>query len=84
MPRYSYFYFNRNAPGRIGPVVPEHIRYWHAAHLPDYQGGPFGDRSGGLIIFAAPSRPAAEAVVAQDPFVQAGLIEQSWLKEWPA
>ena len=63
MPRFAYFYFNRNAPDRIGPVVPAHVKYWHAAGLEEYEGGPFGDRSGGLISFAAPSLEAADALV---------------------
>jgi uncharacterized protein YciI len=82
MPRFAYFYFNRNAPDRIGPVVPGHVQYWHSANLADYQGGPFADHSGGLIMFGAPSLEAANAVVEQDPFVQADLIEQRWIKEW--
>lgn len=82
MARFVYLYFNRNASDRIGPVVPAHVQYWHSANLPDYVGGPFADRSGGLISFSAPSLQAATALVEQDPFVQADLIEQHWLKEW--
>jgi uncharacterized protein YciI len=82
MPRFVYVYFNRDAPDRVTPVVPAHVQYWHSANLDKYQGGPFTDRSGGLITFGAPSLQAASAIVAQDPFVQADLIEQRWLKEW--
>jgi uncharacterized protein YciI len=62
--------------------VPAHVQYWHSATLPEYRGGPFADHSGGLISFAAPSLEAATAVVEQDPFVLADLIEQGWIKEW--
>jgi uncharacterized protein YciI len=84
MTRFTYFYFNCYAPDRIRAVVPAHIEYWHAASLPGYDGGPFADRTGGLIVFSAPNQTAAAAIVEQDPFVQAGLIEQRWLKEWQA
>jgi uncharacterized protein YciI len=58
------------------------VKYWHSANLPDYQGGPFADHSGGLISFAAPSLEAAAALVVQDPFILADLLEQRWIKEW--
>jgi uncharacterized protein YciI len=47
-----------------------------------YQGGPFADRSGGLITFVVDEPARAEAAVAGDPFVQEGLLERYWLKEW--
>jgi hypothetical protein len=50
--------------------------------LANYLGGPFADRSGGLITFDSASPAEAERLVANDPFPQRGLIEQSWLKEW--
>ena len=40
------------------------------------------DRSGGLITFEAGSVEEAEQLVAGDPFVRAGLLEDAWLKEW--
>ena len=40
------------------------------------------DRSGGLISFEAGSVHEAEQLVAGDPFVRAGLLEDAWLKEW--
>jgi hypothetical protein len=67
MPRFAYFYFNRTAPDQVGPVVPAHVQYWHSSSLPDYQGGPFADHTGGLISFTAPSLLAAKAMVEQDP-----------------
>lgn len=77
-----YVYFMRDQPDRIGEVVPQHVRYWRDLDLPGYLGGPFGDRSGGSISFEADGRGEAERLVAGDPFVAAGLIGESWLKEW--
>ena len=42
--------------------------------------GPFSDRGGSLAIFR--SRDAAEAFVAQDPFVLEGLLESYEIHEW--
>jgi uncharacterized protein YciI len=42
--------------------------------------GPFSDRGGSLAIFR--SRAAAEAFVAQDPFVLEGLIKSYDIREW--
>jgi hypothetical protein len=41
-------------------------------------GGPFADRSGGLITFQTESDAQAEQFVADDPFVSEGLLEQHW------
>ena len=42
--------------------------------------GPFSDRSGNLAIFR--SREAADAFVAQDPFILEGLITSYEIREW--
>lgn len=42
-----------------------------------YLGGPFADRSGGLITFEASSRERAERMTAHDPFAHAGRAVQS-------
>ena len=80
--RFLYFYFNRNEPEKIRQVVPAHIEYWKNANLEGYIGGPFADRSGGLISFAASSFEEATAIILQDPFVLEDLIDQKWIKEW--
>ncbi len=82
MRRFVYFYFNRSAPERIRQVVPAHVRYWQTARLTDYQGGPFADRSGGLITFAAQDLQQAMDITLQDPFVVEDLIAEKWIKEW--
>jgi uncharacterized protein YciI len=45
-------------------------------------GGPFADRSGGLITFEAESLEAAERIIAADPFVREELLEGSVVKVW--
>jgi len=80
--RFVYFYFNRNEPEKIRQVVPAHVQYWKTAGLEGYLGGPFGDRTGGLITFSAESLEVASAIIQQDPFVLEDLVEQKWIKEW--
>ena len=80
--KFAYFYFMKNEPDKIGSHVPAHIAYWKNAKLPSYSGGPFADRTGGLIIFDAEDLPKAEEIVNKDPFVTADLIENGWVKEW--
>lgn len=80
--RFLYYYFNRNEPEKIRAVVPAHVQYWKTADLNGYMGGPFADRTGGLISFVTTSLEEAEQAVRQDPFVLENLIEQKWIKEW--
>jgi len=80
--RFVYFYFNRDEPEKIREVVPEHVQYWKTANLREYLGGPFGDRTGGLISFTAASLQDATQFILQDPFVTEDLIAQKWIKEW--
>jgi len=82
MVKIAYFYFMKNEPDKIGMHVPAHIDYWKNAKLPNYSGGPFADRTGGLIIFDADDLAKAEQIVNQDPFVTADLIKSGWVKEW--
>jgi uncharacterized protein YciI len=80
--QFIYFYFNLNEPEKIRRVVPAHIQYWKTTNLKSYSGGPFSDRSGGLISFSALSLEEATEIILQDPFIQEDLIEQKWIKEW--
>jgi len=82
MKRFLYFYLMRNTPEAIRQLVPAHVQYWHSRDLRDYIGGPFADRTGGLITFAAASLDHAEQIIIHDPFVSEQLIEQRWVKEW--
>lgn len=80
--RFLYFYFNQNEPEKIRQVVPAHVQYWKSANLNGYMGGPFADRTGGLISFVASSLEEATAIIQQDPFVLNDLVDQKWIKEW--
>lgn len=81
MKRFVYFYFNRSSP-ELPRVVPSHVRYWATAGVDDYLGGPFADRTGGLISFRASDLEAAHRLVREDPFARQDLIAEGWLKEW--
>lgn len=80
--RFVYLYFNRNEPEKIRQVVPAHVEYWKSANVKGYMGGPFGDRTGGLISFVAPSLQDATEIILQDPFIVENLISEKWIKEW--
>lgn len=80
--RFVYFYFNRQEPERIRQVVPAHVAYWQTAKLNGYLGGPFADRTGGLISFVARSLQEATDIILQDPFIAEDVIAEKWIKEW--
>ena len=80
--RVLYFYLMKEATDRVGVVAPDHAEYWRGLGLREYRGGPFADRSGGLITFEASSVDEAERLVADDPFVREDLLERRWVKEW--
>ncbi len=80
--RIAYLYWMKDDPDRVKTVAPEHAVYWRDLGLPGYLGGPFADRSGGLIMFEADSLEAAESVIAADPFVREQLLESSVVKQW--
>lgn len=84
MSRYAFIYFMSNNSEKIREAVPRHIEYWEGLALPDYSGGPFEDRSGGLITFSAASHSEAERLIFQDPFIIADVIAEQWLKQWLA
>jgi len=78
---WAYVYFMKDETRRVREVAPHHARYWSDMSLAE-RGGPFSDRSGGLIIFEAANEDAAAQTVADDPFQRAALLEQWWLKAW--
>jgi uncharacterized protein YciI len=82
MKRFVYFYFNTQDPHKVRQVVPAHVQYWKSAKLSGYSGGPFSDRTGGMISFLSPDKSAAEQLANQDPFVIEDCISERWLKEW--
>lgn len=77
-----HFYAMKPDPDRVRSIAPQHAAYWHELRLPGYEGGPFADRSGGLITFEAGSIEQADRIVAADPFVREALIETSVVKQW--
>jgi uncharacterized protein YciI len=79
---FLYFYLMRDAPNREQAIASEHAAYWKRLGLRGFRGGPFADRSGGLITFEALSDDEAERFVAGDPFVKQGLLERRYMKEW--
>ena len=80
--RFSYVYFMKPEPDRVRAVAADHAAYWRGLALQGYVGGPFVDRTGGLITFDHDSEPEAERLAAGDPFRREGLLEQHWLKVW--
>ncbi|NOX87811.1 MAG: hypothetical protein GXO77_02215 [Calditrichaeota bacterium] len=80
--QFVYFYFMKNMPKKIKEVVPMHVSYWKSQKLNNYYGGPFADRTGGLITFEAGDIASASEVAENDPFIRHDLIENKWVKEW--
>jgi uncharacterized protein YciI len=80
--RVLHFYTMKQDPDRVRAVAPRHAAYWAQVGARDHEGGPFDDRSGGLITFEVDSREDAERLIAADPFVREELLERSWVKQW--
>ena len=80
--RFAYFYLMEDDPDRIQATVPRHVAHWRDLGLTGYLGGPFTDRTGGLITFEAQDGDRARRAVDADPFVREGLLEVPWLKQW--
>ena len=80
--QFVYFYFTKREPARIQSIVPAHVTYWRERNLKGYLGGPFADRSGGLITFETESLEEATSIIMNDPFVLEDLIDYKWIKEW--
>ena len=76
--KYVFLYFIKNTPEKISLV----ISYWKDVNVDSDKGGPFGDRSGGLIAFAAESLEDAKKIVNDDSFVNQDLLKERWVKEW--
>jgi uncharacterized protein YciI len=80
--RFAYLYFMKDDPDRVRAMVGRHVAHWKELGLPGYLGGPFEDRTGGLITFEAQDGDQARRAVDADPFVREGLLEEHWLKQW--
>jgi uncharacterized protein len=44
--------------------------------------GPWADDSGALIVYEAPDLAAAQALLAADPYIAAGVLADVQLREW--
>ena len=82
MTQFAYAYLMKPEPERVRAIAPSHAAYWQQLALRDYRGGPFADRSGGLITFDAESPEHAEELVSADPFLRERLLERHCIKEW--
>ena len=80
--RIAYSYSMKQEPNRVRTVAPEHAAYWDDLGLPNYIGGPYADKSGGLITFEADSLEAAMRIIAADPFSREELVQNWVVKQW--
>ena len=80
--RFAYFYFMKSEPDKIRQLVAKHIDYWQKNKPENYLGGPFADRSGGLITFEAVNLEEAKRMIINDPFVLNNVLESKWIKDW--
>jgi len=80
--RVTYFYWMKREPEPIRETVPEHVSYWHGLGLRGYLGGPYTDRTGGLILFDIDAVEEAERLVAGDPLVRAEVLDSWQVKQW--
>ena len=46
------------------------------------ESGPFGDDSGALIVYEAADEAEARALIAADPYTDAGVVADLQLREW--
>ncbi|AHH95129.1 hypothetical protein GCM10010174_56060 [Kutzneria viridogrisea] len=44
--------------------------------------GPLVDANGGLLVYDVPDRAALQEVLDNEPYVQAGLVAQTLVREW--
>lgn len=80
--RFAYFYSMTGETERVAAAAAQHAAYWRGLGLGRHLGGPFGDRSGGLITFEAGSGEEAAELVSHDPFVRQGLLRSRCIKAW--
>ena len=80
--KFVYFYFMKNMPEKIGEAAPLHSAYWKSKNLDNYSGGPFADKTGGLIMFESSDIEKAIELTEKDPFIEHDVIDSKWVKEW--
>ncbi len=65
-------------------VRPRHREYLQGL-LADgklHESGPFADESGALIVYETDDEAAAQQLLADDPYTQAGVIDEVSIHEW--
>ncbi len=82
MNTYIFMYLLEDDIDTIKKAIGSHIKYWRDRELDYYRGGPFADKSGGLIIFTSSSYETANNIIAKDPFLTEKVLKEYWLKEW--
>ena len=80
--QFVFFYMMKDEEKRIRDTIAAHVGYWKRQPSANHAGGPFGDRSGGMILFEAMDHDSARQLTQSDPFVTAHVIEKSWIKQW--
>jgi uncharacterized protein YciI len=80
--RVAYIYSMKRDADRVRAVVPQHVAYWNGLRIAEYLGGPFEDRSGGLITFEIGSIEEAERLIGADPFAREDVLESAFVKRW--
>jgi hypothetical protein len=79
--RVAYLYLMRDRPDQVNPAAPARATYCRELAPPGYLGGPFADRSGGLITVDVDSWKTAEQLVGNDSLHHTDLLDGRWLKE---
>lgn len=82
MALFMFSYQMHNRPEQIKSTVLGHVSYWKSQTFEYYKGGPYADRSGGMIIFTAPGIAEARSIIEKDPFMKNGIVDTHVLKEW--
>jgi hypothetical protein len=79
--RVLHFYTMKQEPERVRAVGPRHAEYWRRVGAHRYQGGPFDDRSGGLITFEVDLARRLSGSSRPTPSFE-DLLESSLVKQW--
>jgi uncharacterized protein YciI len=67
---------------KIKEIAKSHAAYWNSINPDSYKGGPFSDKSGGLITFKSNSYIDAKKLIDNDPFNLNHVFDKKWFKEW--
>ncbi|NIS82676.1 MAG: hypothetical protein GTO14_21310 [Anaerolineales bacterium] len=79
---FVFTYMMSDNPEEITAIVPQHVAHWKKQNFEYYRGGPFADRSGGLITFSATNIDEAKRIVSKDPFMADDVLDHYIIKEW--